>query len=71
MGALVGQIVRVREVVDRVVVEHDTPPVITEAEQRVIKTTTMQRGGKPGLPRPQVSSPSSEVSQIILHSFNE
>ncbi len=57
------------EVVDRVVVEHEAPPVITEAEQRVIKTTTMQRGAKPGLPRPQASSPSSEVSHSPL-TFN-
>lgn len=61
------QIVRVHEVVDKVIVEHESPPVVTEAEQRVIKTTTMQRGKPAGLPSPQSTTKgaSSEVKHVL------
>ena len=52
-----SQIVRQHEEVDRVTVQREHPPVETTAEQRVIKTTIMQRKSPGSTPRPVVSSP--------------
>jgi hypothetical protein len=55
--AAVPQIVRQHEEVDRVTVQREHPPVETTAEQRVIKTTIMQRKSPGSTPRPVASSP--------------
>ena len=52
-----SQIVRQHEEVDRVTVQREHPPVETTAEQRVIKTTIMQRKSPGSPPRPVTSPP--------------